>query len=326
MAVAVDDPSFRAGKRWRRKAVNGIFKTYARLNDRIADFQQNRAGVEVIRDLDYGPHPHNRLDVYRPAFAPRPLPVMLYVHGGAFFLCSKETHRGLAFAHAAHAGYLVFNIDYRLAPHYRFPAAHEDACAAYLWVVKHCARFGGDPSRIVVAGESAGGNLALGVAVASSYDRPEDWAQRVYRESVRPAAVQPIMPYLQVSNPVRQALNPGAGYFSVNVAHDIANAYLGVHRTQSSAETLMADPIRVLEECGAPQRAFPRVFSGVGTADLCCEDVMRLESVCRRHAIAGVFRFYEDEIHAFHAMRWRENAQRFWADTFGFLREVAAPA
>jgi acetyl esterase len=324
MAIAVDDPALVRSKRWRRKVVNRIFKTYAKLSLRVSRLRRRRSSVEVIENLAYGPHPFNRLDVYRPVFAPRPLPVMLYIHGGAFFLCSKETHRAFAHTHAAHAGYLVFNIDYRLAPNYRFPAAHADACAAYVWVVENCARFGGDPSRIVVAGESAGGNLALSVAVASSYERPEPWARAVF-ETQAPCAVQPIMPYLQVSNPARQAFNPGAGYFSVNVAHDIANAYLGPHRAQASTETLMADPIRVLEECGAPQRAFPRVFSGVGTADICCEDVQRLEAACTRHGIDGAFHYYEDEFHAFHAIRWREATRRFWADTFGFLREFARP-
>jgi acetyl esterase len=145
----------------------------------------------------------------------------------------------------------------------------------------------------------------------------------VYELRTQPRAVQPIMPYLQVSNPARQAMNPGAGYFAVNIAVDIAHAYLGQDRAHSSSATMMADPIRVLEECGAPQRAFPRVFSGVGTADLCCEDVQRLQAACARHGIDGRFHYYEDEFHAFHAIRWREASRRFWADTFGFLGEVA---
>jgi acetyl esterase len=324
MAIAVDDPAFSRRKRWRRKAVNRVFQAYASVSNRVAEIRNDRAGIEVIRDVAYGDHAFHRLDIYRPEFQPRPMPVMLYIHGGAFFLCSKETHRGLAFAHAAKAGYLVFNIDYRLAPHFRFPAAHADSCAAYKWVVENCERFGGDPSRIVVAGESAGGNLALGVAVASSYKRPEPWAREVYKLRTRPVAVQPIMPYLQVSNPSRQALNPGAGYFSMNIAVDIANAYLGLNRWQASTENIMADPIRVMEECGAPDRPFPRVFSGVGTADICCEDVQRLESACGRHGIDATFHYYPDEFHAFHAIRWLESSRRFWNDTFAFLREVAA--
>ncbi|HUP91253.1 MAG TPA: alpha/beta hydrolase fold domain-containing protein [Solimonas sp.] len=311
--------------RLRRKAINGVFRSWARINHHLEVFRRASAGVEVIRNIDYGPYLYNRLDIYRPEFAARPLPVMLYIHGGGFVLCSKETHRGLAQAHAVHGGYLVFNIDYRLAPRFRFPAAHEDACTAYRWVAENCARFGGDPARIVVAGESAGGNLALAVGVAASYRRPEKWAQAVYDAPVRPLAIQPIMPYLQVSNPARHSFSNSAGVFSLGVAHDLATAYLGPGRTQAASATLMADPIRVLEECGAPQRPFPAMWAGVGTNDLCHDDVRRLEAVCERLSIPATFRYYENEVHAFHALRWRAAAKRFWADSFEFLGAQAAP-
>ncbi|HVT35781.1 MAG TPA: alpha/beta hydrolase, partial [Nevskiaceae bacterium] len=202
----------------------------------------------------------------------------------------------------------------------------EDVSLAIRWVRKNIARYGGDPNHIVVAGESAGGNLALSVAVASSYRRPEPWAQMVYDARVRPLAVQPIMPYLQVSNPARHSLNAASGFMALDVAHDIAAAYLGRRNTQASAETLMADPIRVLEECGAPERPLPQVWSCVGTADLCCEDVHRLEMACKKHDVPAQIDYYENEIHAFHAFRWRPAAQRFWRQNFEFLEELAAPA
>jgi acetyl esterase len=202
-------------------------------------------------------------------------------------------------------------------------AAHEDACLAYKWVVENCAKYGGDPSRIVVAGESAGGNLALAVAVASAYERPEPWAKDVYHCGVQPAAGAPLMPDLPVSNPLRQVLNPVSGWLSVGVAQDIARAYLGANRTQAVAQTLMADPIRVLEECGKPDRPLPPMFSGVGTNDLCCEDVRRLEIACRRLATPATIHYYDNEIHAFHVLKWRANAQLFWAANMKFLRDVA---
>lgn len=309
--------------RWRRKLVNGVFKGYAALGARWVDARAREAQVESIRNVQYGPHLYHRLDIYRPAFAPRPLPVLLYIHGGAFTLCSKDTHRGIAVANAARAQYLVFNIDYRLAPKFRYPAAHEDACRAYLWVAEHCARWGGDPSKIVVAGESAGGNLALAVAVAASYKRPEPWARAVYDCAVRPRAVLPLMPYLQVSNPARQRFNVYNGRLGISVAHDIAAAYLGRLRMAAGSQPLMADPIRVLEECGAPQQPFPRVWSGVGTADPCCEDVHRLQLACTRHHIEVQAEYYDNEVHAFHALGWRAAARRFWDQSTAFLRDIA---
>jgi acetyl esterase len=324
MAIAVDDPAFVPHRRWRRKAINGTFKLLARAGRYFLVRKQAHRRIEVLRDVAYGPHRYHRLDIYRPQFAPRPMPVLLYIHGGAFMLCSKETHHGIALAHAARSDYLVFNIDYRLAPHFKYPAAHEDACRAFCWVVQNCARYGGDPTRIVVAGESAGGNLALAVAVASAYERPEAWAREVFDCGVRPAAVAPLMPYLQVSNPLRQALNPAGNFLAVSVAQDIAESYLGATRTQAAEETLMADPIRVLEEC-EPARPLPPVFSGVGTVDLCCEDVRRLAIACERLKVPATIHFYEREVHAFHVLRWRSNARLFWRENMKFLRDIADP-
>jgi acetyl esterase len=310
--------------RLRRRAIHGFFTAVARAGELAARWRRPEDPVEVIRDVAYGWHPvAHRLDIYRPRYAPRPLPVLLYIHGGAFVLCSKETHASIAQVNAEEAGFLVFNINYRLAPNHPYPAAIADACAAYRWVVENCARYGGDRSRIVVAGESAGGNLALGVGVAACYRRPEDYARRVFDTGVVPVGLMPLMPYLQASDPLRHTGQPGIGYFSLSVVKDIAMAYLGAHAPASEA-TLMADPVRVLEECGAPARTFPQVFSGVGTADLCCADVRRLEAACRALGLPIATHYFENEVHAFHALRWRDAARRFWHESLEFLRAMAA--
>jgi acetyl esterase len=319
----------RARRRWWRLSVslqrrgwNALFGALARMADGALERQARRARIGIVRDVAYGPHPvAHRLDVYRPLQATEPLPVLLYIHGGGFTVCSKETHRGIALAKAAGSRYVVFNINYRLAPRHPFPAAIEDACDAYRWVVAHAREYGGDPRRIVVAGESAGGNLALGVAVAATYRRPEPYARAVYDARVVPCAVMPITPYLQASDPGCRA---DAGFLARRVAQDIALLYLGEARHDPD-QVLMADPIRVLEECGRPRRRFPRVLSGVGTRDLCASDVRRLARACRRLGIPARVRYYEGEVHAFHALRWRLAARRFWLEMFRFMRLVGLP-
>ena len=85
----------------------------------------------------------------------------------------------------------------------------------------------------------------------------------------------------------------------------------------------MADPIRIIEECRAPDRPFPPVFSGVGTWDVCCEDVQRLQAACERIGVPAEMHYYPREIHAFHVFAWRENARLYWSQAFAFLRRTA---
>ena len=99
-----------------------------------------------------------------------PYGVCLYFHGGGWVLNNLDTHDDLVRRLAAHSGCVFINVDYRLAPEHKFPAAIEDAYAALTWVYSHAAQFGWDPRRIAVAGDSAGANLAA-VACLMSRDR-----------------------------------------------------------------------------------------------------------------------------------------------------------
>ena len=87
-------------------------------------------------------------------------PTVLFAHGGGFVIGDLDTHDNQARVICAEVGAVVVSIDYRLAPEHRWPAAAEDALAAYRWVVGHVDELGGDRDRIGVAGDSAGGNLA----------------------------------------------------------------------------------------------------------------------------------------------------------------------
>ncbi|MBF6475658.1 MULTISPECIES: alpha/beta hydrolase [Nocardia] len=106
-----------------------------------------------------------RVRIYRPESAPRPAPVVMFCHGGGFVICGLDSHDRFCRAMAVGAGAIVVSVDYRQAPEHRFPAAAEDAYAALCWVADDAESLGGDPARLVVAGDSAGGNLAAVTAL-----------------------------------------------------------------------------------------------------------------------------------------------------------------
>ncbi|MBD8593204.1 alpha/beta hydrolase [Pseudomonas sp. CFBP 8758] len=96
-----------------------------------------------------------------------PFPVVLYFHGGGWVFADRKVYDGGARGISKQANAVVVSVDYRRAPENKFPAAHEDALAAYRWLSKNAASVNGDAKRLALAGESAGGNLAVATAVAA---------------------------------------------------------------------------------------------------------------------------------------------------------------
>lgn len=111
-----------------------------------------------------GPAGNIRVRVYTPE-GEGTFPVVVYFHGGGFVVGDLDSQDMVARGLALGAESVVLSVDYRLAPEHKFPAAHEDAWAAVQWAAAHAAEIGGDGFRLAVAGDSAGGVLASGVAI-----------------------------------------------------------------------------------------------------------------------------------------------------------------
>jgi acetyl esterase len=338
-------------RRVRGRVAHKLSSTFLRTLSQVAQLHPKarpaRHRVEVDTNLRYRPGtgPEHVLDVYRPIGRPGPLPVVFYVHGGAFQILSKDTHwlMGLAFARQ---GYLVFNISYRLAPKHRFPAAIDDTCAAWLWMLGEVEKRGGDPTRIAVAGESAGGNLIAALTLATVQRRSEPYARAVFDAGVVPRAALPFCALLEVSRSERFARRRHMPEWIDGMMRGVEHAYLGDHRP---GDCDLADPLCVLERAAdsfdavhgersatgrergveasraarspspGMERPLPPFFAPVGTRDPLLDDTRRLEKALGVLQVPCEARYYPDEIHAFHALVWRRQARLCWRDALAFL-------
>ncbi|MGB3544644.1 alpha/beta hydrolase [Rubrivirga sp.] len=117
------------------------------------------------REIAAGPSQGLVVRTYAPVGASGRLPVVVYYHGGGWIIADLDTYEAGAVALATKTGAIVVSVAYRQAPDDRYPAAHDDAFAAYRWVTQNAGSINGDPDRIAIAGESAGGNMAVATAI-----------------------------------------------------------------------------------------------------------------------------------------------------------------
>ncbi|WP_119730367.1 alpha/beta hydrolase [Thermomonospora amylolytica] len=234
-----------------------------------------------VRDLEVdGPGGPVPVRLYRPR--PRsagPLPALVYLHGGGFVLGDIDDVDGLCRELSARVGCAVVNVGYRLAPEHPFPAAVEDAWAALADVAARPGRYGADPARLAVAGESAGGNLA---AVTAQRARDEGLAL------VHQLLVYPVTD-TAMDTPSWAEHGSGLGLDAAMMA-----AYLDLYRCGADPADPRLAPLRAADLSGlAP--------ATVITAEY---DILRDEgeAYARRLAEAGVpveLRRYPGMIHSF---------------------------
>ncbi|MEO8694830.1 MAG: alpha/beta hydrolase [Acidimicrobiales bacterium] len=147
--------------------------------------------------------------IYWPTDAPGPHPVVVFFHGGGWVIGSIESHDATVKSLAAASGMVFVSVDYRLAPEYKFPTPPEDCFAATKWVVENATELGVDASRLAVAGDSAGGNLAAAVALMA-------------RERGGPAIKFQLLiyPCTDFDLTRRSMIDNGDGYFLTSAAMD----------------------------------------------------------------------------------------------------------
>lgn len=243
------------------------------------------APVRSVEDATIpGPGGDIPIRIYRPD-ADGPVPTMAFFHGGGFVIGNIETHDDHARLLCRDVEMVVVSVDYRLAPEHKFPAGFEDCLAATRWVADNVATLGGDAEKIVVGGDSAGGNLSAAVALATRDSGPTLAAQFLIYPGVdfSPDADYP------------SRIENAEGFFLT--ADDMV--WFSGHYLDAEADVLdpTASPIRAADLAGAA----PAV---IGTAEF---DPLRDEGEAYAKALvdAGVevrLQRYDGMIHGFYGM------------------------
>lgn len=262
------------------------------------------------------------LDIYRPRDAGGLLPSIVYIHGGAFSMMSKDTHRIMAYVLAAQ-GYQVFNINYRLGPVHTYPKPLKDSMAALEWVIDNGAKYGADTDRVALIGESAGANLTAALAYCATHPRPEPFARSIFERDIGIACVAPLYGLLDLHDVQRFWRDPDksrrmASWIKGEI-RGTAYSYLG-RRVKRALQFPLASPLRLFEKAAVPgSRPLPPFFTTVGTADPLLGDTIRLSDALHRRDTECELHVFRGEIHAFNVLLWRAAAREQWGALFDFL-------
>ncbi len=236
-------------------------------------------------------------DIYVP-FGEPPFPVLVYMHGGAWTIGAPRTHRRLT-AELAALGLLVMSIDYRRAPKHRFPAAVEDAVHASAWASEQCERYGGDPARILVGGDSAGANLAAAVAASGA---PVDLQAAILLYGIYD---------FYRALPVLACLVGGS------------DAQSQLYVPPEQFEALRDDP-RLCPEYACA--GFPPTFLGVGEHDPLLDESLRLAAQLEQCAVTHTLHVATNAPHGFLQMPSLPAHTAGLEAVQRFLRELPAPS
>jgi acetyl esterase len=229
-----------------------------------------------------GPAGPIRLRHYRPRDAAS-LPLVIYLHGGGFVLCSLDTHDRLMRLLALDSGAAVIGVDYRLAPEHPFPAPLDDCVAAVRWIRAEAVKLGVDADRVVLAGDSAGANLALAslLTLRDADDPPVQGAALFYGCFWR-----------RFDTPAHARFGNGSWRLGSAEMRWFWQHYLG----DPGAPDPRAEPLH------ADLHGLPPLFLTAAALDPLYDDTMELD---RRLAAAGVLRelqVYPGLVHGF--LQW----------------------
>ena len=277
-----------------------------------APFFFNRSMPEVgrvERDIAYGPGPRQRLDVYVPKGS-GPFPTLVFIHGGAWIAGDKFAYQRICRVFASE-GFLTINANYGLWPRSVFPEPSQHVAAAVRWAYDHAADFGGDPSRMFLAGDSAGAHLALSYAEGLAV--PELFEATGVKDAVPAEAVRGLLLFYGVYDCERLVASNRRGTAGG------ARKLLGSDPATFSERLRIVSPIRHLTS------ALPPCFIVAGQLDFLYADSVRLDAELSRlgvphRAMLLAAREYPTAWHAFLMFYRRKPARIVMREAVAFMR------
>jgi monoterpene epsilon-lactone hydrolase len=229
-------------------------------------------------------------------------PILLYLHGGGYVFGSLDTHRAIVRALAQACGSRALSLDYRLAPEHPLPAACQDACAAYRALLAS----GVDPARVILGGDSAGGNLTL-VTLLALRDAGDPL----------PAGAVLICPWVDLSLTGESfRRNAHLDYVSAEACALAAHHYVGDRDTRDpEASPLYAD-----------LRGLPPLLVQAGGAEVLLDQVREFAERARAAGVETRLSVYDHMIHDWHLFAFLPETKRANEEIGEFARGVAKAA
>lgn len=234
-----------------------------------------------------------------------PFPVLVYFHGGGWCIGSPRSHEKLTSELANQAGVIVVSVDYRLAPEHPFPIPFDDCLLAIEWTVKNISRYGGDPTRLAIGGDSAGGNLTAATVAAL----------RRSGSPIRPQAVALLYGSFDIeetADEYRKYAPAGDPILSETMTRLMVEGYL-------SSRPDLRDPR--LSPMHAELSGFPPAFLTVGSADPLVGQSLRFADRLAAAQVEVEMVVYAGMPHAFMQLSLVDECGQAIAATARFLRE-----
>ena len=232
-------------------------------------------------------------------------PALVYLHGGGWTIFSLDTHDRIMREYANRSGVIVVGIDYALSPEAKFPTALEQVVEVVRWLHRRGPDFAIDPARIVIGGDSAGGNLALAAALML---RDGHYAQQVIGILINYGAFE------DCSEEAERKYGGGRFMLSREELQEFWRNYL---KSPGDANNPLAQPLK------ADLRGLPSVFLAIAECDILCEQNISMATRLRHSGVAVTAHVYPGTTHSFlEAVSVAEVAVRALDDTAVWLKHV----